>query len=392
MQLISVPPVLLIGGGSAGEAGRQAVALGLKAPLIVTDKVLHQLGVTDGLANSLRAAGYGDIAVFSETIPEPTSDSVDRLVAAINVGAHDGLIAIGGGSPIDSAKAAAVLALQGGQMRDYKAPRVVHESALPVIAIPTTAGTGSEVTRFCVISDSGSDEKMLCAGPAFMPRVALVDYELTLTKPARITADTGLDALTHAIEAYVSRKAGPFTDSLALSAMAMLFKNIRTVCAQPDNRPAREAMMLGSTQAGMAFSNASVALVHGMSRPLGVHFHVPHGLSNAMLLPTVTAFSAPAAQLRYAECARVMGISGHADDQAAVNALVAALVQLNTDLDVPTLKQFGVDGDVYMSRIPLMVRQAQASGSPGNNPRLPSDDELAALYHDVWDERLPFRT
>ena len=156
---------------------------------------------------------------------------------------------------------------------------------LPLVAIPTTAGTGSEVTRFTVITDTESDEKMLIAGLACCPLAAIVDYELTLTMPLRLTADTGLDSLTHAIEAYVSRRASPYTDGLAKNAMGLIARHIRTACAEPGNRAAREAMMLGATTAGMAFSNSSVALVHGMSRPIGAFFHVPHGLSNAMLLP-----------------------------------------------------------------------------------------------------------
>ena len=182
-------------------------------------------------------------------------------------------------------------------------------SGLPIIAIPTTAGTGSEVTRFTVITDTETDEKMLIAGLGCCPTAAIVDFELTLTMPLRLTADTGIDSLTHAIEAYVSKRANPYTDGMAKNAMGLIAKNIRAACAEPQNRAAREAMMLGATTAGMAFSNASVALVHGMSRPIGAFFHVPHGLSNAMLLPEITAFSAPAALDRYADCARAMGVA-----------------------------------------------------------------------------------
>ena len=202
-----------------------------------------------------------------------------------------------------------VLHANGGAMRDYKVPNDVPKIGLPIIAIPTTAGTGSEVTRFTVITDTETDEKMLIAGLACCPTAAIVDYELTLTMPLRLTADTGIDSLTHAIEAYVSKRASPYTDGLAKNAMGLIAKHIRAACADPQNRAAREAMMLGATTAGMAFSNASVALVHGMSRPIGAFFHVPHGLSNAMLLPEITAFSAPAALDRYADCARAMGVA-----------------------------------------------------------------------------------
>jgi alcohol dehydrogenase class IV len=385
VQSILVPSVMVIGGGSVREAAVQARALGIKNPLIVSDRVLQQLGTLVPLQEAMHTGGFDDTPVFTDTVPEPTSDAVDRLVVAILEGDHDGLIAIGGGSPIDTAKAAAVLATHGGAMRTYKVPRLVTEKSMPVIAIPTTAGTGSEVTRFTVITDSATDEKMLCAGSAFLPRVALVDFELTLTMPKRITADTGLDALTHAIEAYVSRKAGPFTDALALAAMQAIHAHIRAVYAEPGNQVAREAMMLAATQAGMAFSNASVALVHGMSRPIGAMFHVPHGLSNAMLLPTVTAYSAPAAFTRYADCARAMGVASRATgDIAAAELLVTALGELNVDLEVPSLRSYVTDEKTFMSAIPTMVQQALASGSPGNNPRVPLPDVFAELYRQAW--------
>jgi alcohol dehydrogenase class IV len=391
MQKILLPSTIEIGGGAAGAAGDHIRQLNVLHPLIVTDAVLHKLGAAEKLRTCLQIAGYSSVPVFSDTIPEPTTDAVDCLVRAVSTGGHDCLLALGGGSVIDTAKAASVLAVHGGHMRDYKAPRNTSDAGIPVIAIPTTAGTGSEVTKFTVISDSLTGEKMLCTGSAFLPRVALVDYELTLTKPMRITADTGLDALTHAVEAYVSKKAGPFTDGIALSSMATIYANIRRVCANPQDRAAREAMMCAATEAGIAFSNSSVALVHGMSRPIGAHFHVPHGLSNAMLLPMVTAFSASAAMSRYATCARTMGISAATDNKQAVADLVAALVQLNADLAVPSLKQFGIEGDQFEDMIPTMVDQALASGSPANNPRVPTPAELAKLYRDVWNEISPLQ-
>src|SRR5206468_2438995 len=222
-----------------------------------------------------------------------------------------------------------------------------------------------------------TDEKMLIAGLACCPLAAIVDYELTLSMPLRLTADTGLDSLTHAIEAYVSRRASPFTDGLARNAMGLIARHIRAACAEPDNRAAREAMMLAATQAGMAFSNASVALVHGMSRPIGAFFHVPHGLSNAMLLPVVTAFSVGAALGRYAECARAMGVaSGHDADEPAVAHLLQELAQLNQDLGVPSPRAYGIDERCWQELLPVMAGQALASGSPANNPRIPSASEI----------------
>jgi alcohol dehydrogenase class IV len=222
-------------------------------------------------------------------------------------------------------------------------------------------------------------------GLACCPAAAVVDYELTLSMPWRLTADTGIDSLTHAIEAYVSKRASPFTDGVAKSAMALIAKNIRTACHEPRNAKAREAMMLGATQAGMAFSNSSVCLVHGMSRPIGAFFHVPHGLSNAMLLPEITAFSAPAALERYADCARAMGVAAEGEgNQSAVARLLDELRALNADLKVPSPRDYGIDARRYEELMPVMASQALASGSPGNNPRVPTQDEIIALYKRVY--------
>jgi alcohol dehydrogenase class IV len=381
---IVLPRLMRVGAGAIGQTPQVLASLGLRQPLIVTDAFLEGQGVAGRLQTLLKDAGV-QADIFSDTVPEPHTDAVDRALAAVKAGTYDSLIGLGGGSPIDTAKAVAVLAVQGGRMRDYKAPRDVNGPALPVIGVPTTAGTGSEATRFTVIQDSESEEKMLCAGLAFMPAAAIVDFELSLTMPRRLTADVGLDALTHAIEAYVSRRANPFSDGFALTAMASIARNLRRACEDPNDRAAREAMMLAATQAGIAFCNSSVALVHGMSRPIGAHFHVAHGLSNAMLLPAITQFSAPAATTRYADCARAMGAAAsHVSDDAAVGALVDELWRLNADLNVPSPKANGLDELKWAQLIPLMAEEAMASGSPGNNPRTPTAQEIAELYQQVW--------
>ena len=381
---IVLPRLLRIGGGALAETPGVLASLGLQRPLIITDAYLAGQGVSDRLVALLGAAGI-KAGVFSDTVPEPHTEAVERARAAARSGDYDCLIGLGGGSPIDTAKAVAVLLLQGGHMRDYKAPRDVTGPALPVIGIPTTAGTGSEATRFTVIQDSDTQEKMLCLGLSFMPVAAIVDYELTLTMPPRLTADTGIDALTHAIEAYVSRRGNPFSDTFALSAMAGLARHLRRAFTDPEDRAAREAMMLGATQAGIAFSNSSVALVHGMSRPIGAHFHVPHGLSNAMLLPMVTAWSAPGATARYAQCARAMGAApADSTDSVALSRLIEELWRLNSDLQVPGPKAYGIDESLWRQLLPLMAEEAIASGSPGNNPRTPNADEIISLYEQAW--------
>ncbi|MFN4356057.1 iron-containing alcohol dehydrogenase [Sphingopyxis alaskensis] len=381
---IALPRILRVGGGASKQLAEVLETLGLSRPLIVTDAWLLRSGRVDELTGLLAAAGIG-ARVFADTVPDPTTVSIDRGVTFLKEGRHDCVVGFGGGSPLDSAKAIALLAAHGGAMADYKAPHVQDIAGLPVIAIPTTAGTGSEATRFTIITDDATDEKMLCPGLAYLPVAALVDYELTFTKPKRLTADTGIDSLTHAIEAYVSRRANPFSDGMALLAMRAIAPNLRRVCADPMDAAAREAMMLGATQAGMAFSNSSVALVHGMSRPIGAHFHVPHGLSNAMLLPTVTAWSAPAALPRYADCARAMGVADDAEgDQAAVARLIDELAALNRELEVPGPAAWGIDAARWDALIPTMCAQAAASGSPANNPRIPDADEMAMLYAKIW--------
>ena len=381
---ILTPRLIVIGGGAIAQVADTLKQIGGRSPLIVTDKFMVSSGKIRLLSDRLDAAGVR-WDVFSETVEDPTDTVIAAGVARLQQGGYDSLIALGGGSPIDSAKAMAVLAANGGKMRDYKMPNAIPKTGLPLIAIPTTAGTGSEVTRFTVITDVETDEKMLIAGVACLPAAAIVDYELTLSKPLRLTADTGIDSLTHAIESYVSKRASPYTDALALSAMRLIAANIRTVCTDPGNRPAREAMMLAATQAGMAFSNASVALVHGMSRPIGAHFHVPHGLSNAMLLPAVTAFSASAALTRYADCARRMGAADDGvGDEEAVGRLLAELRKINADLGVPSPKRYGIKEKEYFALIPRMAEQALASGSPNNNPRVPTHAEIARLYEEVW--------
>ncbi|TIH06854.1 iron-containing alcohol dehydrogenase [Pseudomonas leptonychotis] len=381
---VILPRIMQIGEDASQDIHIVMANLGCSRPLIITDPMMVKLGYVERIQQRLVQEGIR-ADVFDETVPEPTVASIQAGVAKARSGDYDCIIALGGGSPIDSAKAIAILAKHGGEMRDYKFPRIVVESGLPIIAVPTTAGTGSEVTRVTIIADEKTDEKMLCIGIGFMPVAALIDFSLTLSLPARTTADTGIDALTHAMEAYVSKKASLYSDSQALEAMRLIGPNLRRAYHDGSNKAAREAMMLGSTLAGVAFSNASVALVHGMSRPIGAHFHVPHGLSNAMLLPSVTAFSIPAAAERYADCARAMGVATATDSNEVANAkLLAELCALNDELQVPSPAQFGIDREQFFAQLPVMAEQALASGSPNNNPRVPSADEIIEIYKQLW--------
>jgi len=384
VAIVTTPRLMAVGGGALAELPAILQRLGLANPLLVSDPFLAGSGHLERATGQLELAGI-PWAVFSETVADPTTAVVETGTRRLAEGGFDSLVAIGGGSSIDTAKAMSILAANGGQMRDYKVPAEIPKVGPPLVAIPTTAGTGSEVTRFTVITDTETDEKMLIAGLACCPLAAIVDYELTLSMPLRLTADTGLDSLTHAIEAYVSRRANPFTDGLAKNAMGLIARHIRTACAEPENLAAREAMMLGATTAGMAFSNSSVCLVHGMSRPIGAFFHVPHGLSNAMLLPEITAFSAPAALERYADCARAMGVAEENEgSQAAVARLVDELRALNDDLKVPTPRAWGIDAERFQELLPVMAGQALGSGSPANNPRIPTSGEIIELYRRVY--------
>ena len=377
---IILPRILQIGAGASKEVGVILKSMGLRRPLIVTDKIMVQLGYIECIMECMSDAEIS-ADVFDDTVPEPTVSSIQAGVDQVRSGHYDCIIALGGGSPIDSAKAIAILGKYGGEMRDYKFPRIVDEPGLPIIAIPTTAGTGSEVTKVTVITDETTDEKMMCLGAGFMPTVALVDYELSLSVPARTTADTGIDAMTHAIEAYVSKKASLYTDTQAIAALKLLGPNLRRAFHDGSDQQAREQMMLGATLAGAAFSNASVALVHGMSRPIGASYHVPHGLSNAMLLPAVTEYSIPAAADRYADCARAIGVADENDTTETANRkLMDELHALNKELQVPSPEAFGIDREHFLGNLSAMANQALASGSPGNNPRIPDAKDIIELY------------
>ncbi len=380
---INLPRILHVGAGASKTLVATLRELGLSKPLIVTDSFMVQAGYSANLEQQLDEASFAH-GLFGSCVPDPTTDSIDEAMTVLHAGDYDCVIGLGGGSSMDTAKAVAVMASLDGAMRDYKVPHKI-DRGLPIIAVPTTAGTGAEVTSVAVITDTGSREKMLCMGLGLMPVAALVDYEWTLTMPYRLTADTGIDSLCHALEAYVSRKANSFTDSVALTAMHSIYTNIRTACDQPDNIEARAAMMLAATQAGMAFANSSVTLIHGMSRPIGALFHVPHGLSNAMLLPEVTAWSVQHAPQRYAHCARYMGIAQESDsDPVALDKLVDGLRQLSADLAVPSPRGYGIDEQTWNDSLATMAEQALASGSPANNPRIPNAEEIIGLYGKVY--------
>ena len=380
---LHLPQDLLIGGGASDGLAAHVARIGIERPLVVSDRFLLDKGPAGPLVERLAAGA--EVATFGDVQPDPTLANVEGALQALRDHEADGVVAIGGGSPMDTAKAAAVAFANEGDLRDYAGYDQVPGPGLPLVAVPTTAGTGSEVTRVAVITDTERDVKMMMLDGHLMARVAISDYKLTMSTPAHLTSWVGVDSLTHAIEAYVSKKATVLTDMLALEAARLIGAHMRRVVEHPDDEPAREAMMLGATLAGAAFSNSSVALVHGMSRPIGAHFHLAHGLSNALLLPTVTRFSVMGAPERYAHVAREMRLATDEDsDQVACDRLVDELGALNADLKIPSLSEAGVERDHFERVVQDMAQAALDSGSPGFNPEPASKEQIVELYRQAY--------
>ena len=381
-RIFRVPPIIHVGEGAAVHVGEEAKNLGASRLLVITDAFLAKSGTIKPVMDSLAAAGI-EVAVYDQVNAEPTLTHVAECLALCKESKSEIVIGCGGGSPIDVAKAVSALAVNGGKIQDYMGIGKVPKRGLPIIAVPTTAGTGSEATCTTIIADTERDVKMLIISPYLLPSAAIVDPLLTLGMPKGITAATGMDALTHAMEAYVSRKAQPMSDVYALSAFKLIYENLPTAWAEPSNLAARTNVLLGSLQAGIAFSNASVALVHGMSRPVGAIFHVAHGVSNAALLGVVTRFSLSGNYERYADLAVAMGVpdKGAKEDIAMAGAeKVQALIK---KLEIPNLTQLGVTREKLDSMVGKMADDAIASGSPGNNPRLATKEEIIKLYYEA---------
>mmetsp|Transcript_25230 Transcript_25230/g.77776 ORF Transcript_25230/g.77776 Transcript_25230/m.77776 type:complete len:394 (+) Transcript_25230:226-1407(+) len=365
-------------GAAKNELANVLAKCGVSRPFVVTDPFLASSGKAQAVVEQM---GVAAAAVYSDTVADPTSDSIDALAAAIKASGADGVVAVGGGSPIDSAKLAVVLAEFGGACRDYKAPVATDATPrTPLIAVPTTAGTGAEATRFAVATDSETGEKMLCAGAAFVPTAAVVDAALADGAPQGLTADTGVDALCHAMEAFVSKRHNAFADGFATVALQEIGRALEPAAA--DDPAGRDGMAKAAFDAGVAFSASSVTLIHGMSRPLGARCHVAHGRANAVLAPLVTEFSLAGAERRYDHVAACLGVSGGAA------ALPDHLSSLNDALGVPslasTLGERGVDERAFEDLVPTMAREALASGSPNNNPVIPSQADIEQLYREIY--------
>ncbi len=381
----NIPATIISGAGAVGELAAQLQRLRVGRVLLVTDDFIARSALLPRVVTDLRAANLA-VEVFSGVQPDPTEQNVLDGLARFKDFRAEAVVALGGGSPIDCAKAISMLSANPLPLSQYMGRNKVPRAGAPLIAIPTTAGTGSEVTKATVITDTVNDVKMLIMDAHLVPTVALVDFELSLSMPPGLTAAVGVDTLTHGIEAYVSRLANAMTDPLALAGIGLVGRYLETAWREPANRVAREGMMIAAAQGGMAFANSSVCLVHGMSRPLGALFHVPHGISNAMLLPTVTRFSLPGATGRYAIVARTMGWAGAADsDATAADALVAGLEALNQRLKIPRLRDDPrMQEAKFLGLLEKMAGDALASGSPQNNPVVPTAAEIVALYRAAW--------
>lgn len=368
--VFDVPSSILFGAGARFRLGAELRKLGVSRTLVVTDQRLRDAGTI---------ASFGiEATIFSDVQPDPTDQNVAAGLECLRASDAEAIVAIGGGSVIDAAKIIGVAATNPQPLSAFQGYHKIPNRGLPLIAIPTTAGTGSEATKAAVITDTARLVKMMILDVKILPRIAIVDYELSLTMPAELTAHVGVDTLAHGIEAYVSKKANGMTDPLAISCIQLTSRYLLTAQKQPDDRRAREAMALAACQGGMAFSNSSVCLVHGMSRPIGAIFHLPHGLSNAVLLPAVTRFSIPGAPERYAEIGRHMGLGDG-------ETLVEGLERLNRELGIPKLRDaLKTDRSVFETHLRKMADDALASGSPQNNPVVPTADEIVDLYRSAW--------
>lgn len=370
------PPRIHYGFGALEKLGPEAKSLGSTA-LVVTGKGSSKRnGSLDRALELLESAGV-DAVAFDQVESDPSIQTVEIGAALAKSRKCDVLVALGGGSPMDAAKGIGCLMANPGPLQRYEgsAPPLAGP---PLIAIPTTAGTGSEVTRVSVLTDTVVKRKMLFAGDALAARVAILDPDLTASMPPKVAAATGMDALTHAIEAYISKLANPLSDTLALAAIEAIGANLRQATLNPHDAQARAAMLLAQMQAGLAFSNASVCLVHAMSRPMGAYFGVPHGVANAMLLPSVMAFNRPACAKRMVRVAQALGRLTHGQDLSQASAQApAALEDLLADLPLPrTLSQVGVD----LETLEDMAKDAAVNASAHNNPRRADEDEILSLY------------
>lgn len=379
------PKAIVTGGGCRRQAPELMASLQAHGALVVVDPFFANAEFVNEIRSELKGKGIAT-DLFTGFQPDPTDQNVMTGANQFRACGADSIIAIGGGSALDAAKMIGIAVTNSGSLSQFQGYHRIPNPGPPMIAVPTTAGTGSEATKVAVITDTERNVKMMILDAKLMPAAAIVDYELTMSMPKTLTAHVGVDALTHGIEAYVSRKANPLTDPVALSCVTKIHANLQKAWEDPGNSAAREAMSVAALQGGLAFTNSSVCLVHGMSRPLGLVFKLPHGLSNSVLLPAVTRFSWTGATARYAEVSREMEIApAKSPDDSACEALSDWLDRLNDDLKVPRLRDCcGGDWEKFRGVLPKMANDALESGSPQNNPVVPAAEQIIELFEKAW--------
>ena len=382
MSHFLIPKHVYIGKDALQESEQSINECGSRA-LIVTGKHVGKSPMMGKLKDTLVKLGI-EYVIFDNIPGEPTDLMIKEGLQVYKESGCDFLIGIGGGSPLDSAKAIAAMSVNPGKIADYMG-KEIGGNIPPIVAIPTTSGTGSEATRFTVITDSATEVKMLLKGDKLIPAVAVVALEFTMDMPRSVTASTGLDALTHAIEAYTSKKAFPLTDSYAVSAVKRIMKYLPIAYKRGSDPQAREQMAIAAFEAGVCINNSSVTLVHGLSRPIGANFHVPHGISNAMLLSECLKFAIDGAYDKFSNLGKEIGIMSASDSRETLaNKFVDAVAELAKTCEVPTLKEFGIEPEAFEAVTEKMAEDAIKSGSPANTVKNVSKEDCILIYKKAY--------
>lgn len=378
----SLPKKTIMGENALEASGETLKSFGEKA-FIVSGKFITKMGTVKILTDYLTELNI-KFEIFNDITGEPTDTMIEAGVKAYKDAGCDFCIAIGGGSPLDSGKAIAAMTELEGNICDYMGTSI--EGKFPkLVLIPTTAGTGSEATKFSIITDTKNNIKMLLKGEALLPDLAIIDYKFSMTSPKSVTAATGMDALTHAVEAYTSKKANPLTDTYALSAIKRIFKYLPIAYKDGENKKAREEMALAAYEAGVCINNSSVTLVHGMSRPIGALFHVAHGISNAMLIKECLSYVIDGSYEKFANIARAVNEDNDKlSDKEASEEFINELDKICNICEIPTLKEYGINKDEFYKVMDKMAEDAINSGSPSNTIKDISKQDLINIYEKLW--------
>ena len=372
-----IPQEIVFGVGALKRLPELLEKCGSRKMLIVSDRSLEKIGVVDKVKKIVEASGI-EVSMFLDILPNPTVEMVDQAVKAYQDSGATSIVALGGGSPMDVAKAVGVLATYGGAITEYEGAHKVPGAIVPMIAIPTTAGTGSEVTAFSVITDTARNYKLTVFSYELLPKYALLDPEMITSVPPSVAAACGIDALIHALEAYISLGSSPFSDAMAEKAMELIGGNIRRFVANRKDIEAASAMMTGSMFAGIAFAWARLGNVHAMSHPVSAYFGVAHGVANAILLPVIVEYNALADHGRYEKIYNYIREGREPAKDFKPQMLVDEIRSLNAQLGIPaSLSAVGVTED----KIPAMAEDAMKSGNIAVNPRQSTIRDIIALYH-----------